>query len=685
MSLWQRKKIQTMPRILDPKSERKKYLELRDQLFAGKKVASSVAHNAISNRKEAASPTVNQIYSLTEMLEAGFGLEIDIHIGDDGKLRVCHSPFDKKCLDTLLGETSLSYVTEQIREFLLNNPERSVFVTVESHGNPKKLNEESEKELQDFLFLAVKVKALDEQENKEYTKKLVEKPYIDNGFAEECFQLDLFKRQDGDGFDFNLFENYEGYKGYKKIFEINSASQEISKRGDNSFSRGFLDVLSPEEKNEILEDLVDKSYQLLPQLDRSLFGKDTIVNSDVIFDPQKTLEQRNHYINSEVAYRFFNEVLLFAGIQSFSLDLVSDDNKGKLSLGLTIALEGGENFMETCENLVSQKFEGTYNMIVEPPRIIKNYYAKGAVEKGVGVNRVNPESANFFREVSSNNAKKDEGFVTVYENSLMFPFYSGLDSETIDKLLEVGVDLFKFDYVAAGNEIDARMLQVDLHNINKYLESDDLLTDQERQDWFLLRDLNLELSEKEQQHSKIPVNSVVVSPFVGKPLAELSVACAAIGCLGLLQQEQQNFARDNTEKYDPYNSFLLTALSVGALVLVGEMVRKKVVSFSPNFARGISATLGAADLYLYSQSVIPFGVALLASMFSAKQSEVLGKQITTALPYAASAFVRYSLDPQSSFQNTVTNVTAALTGAVLAVNAAKLIGEKSQLNSQKRE
>ncbi len=673
----------------NPKSKRQQYLKMRDHLFAGKKVAISVAHNAVSNREETASPAVNQIYSLAEMLEAGFGLEIDIHIGADGNLQVCHSPFNKRCIDPLLGSMSLSYVTQEIREFQLNNPQRSVFITVESHGNHKNLNQESKQELQDFLRLTLKTQAWDKPEFKEYSKELLKRDLTSFNFLiSKCFTLDAFQKASGDGYDLDLFQNYEGYKSYKKIFEIDHDSQMIYRRN--------VDDFSPEEINEIIDELVDKSYQLVPHLQKSLVGayrRHSI--PEEIFNPEETLQQKNHYINLEVAYRLFDEVLVAARgrenrlISNINNNYRRDEDHFKLSPRVTIALEGGEEFRATCLNLlanyyVSPRHQDRDQVLLDEPQILANYYVKGALQQGAAATEFTPKIGNFFSELSANNTRSNQGFATVYENSLAFPFYSRLEPEVIEKLLEVGVNLFKFDYVAAGNEIDTRLLQVDLHNINKYLESD-LLNNQEAPAWLLLRDLNLELSEKEQQHSMIPANSFVMAPFVGKPLAEISVACAAIGYLGLLQQEQQNFAGRNTEKYDPYSSFLLTALSVGALVFIDEMVKKKIVSFSPSFARGISASVGAADLFLYSQSVIPFGVALLTSMLSSKQSEVLGQQITTALPYAMSAFVRYSLDPQSSFQNTAINVAAALTGAVVAANALKLIGEKLELNSQKRE
>lgn len=102
----------------------------------GGDVAISVAHNTFANRQETTSSFVNQVNSITESLEAGFGLELDLHWDEKTKeVMVCHSPFTG-CLDPILDKTPLEDVLIKVSDFVQKNPDRFVFINTEDSYIP---------------------------------------------------------------------------------------------------------------------------------------------------------------------------------------------------------------------------------------------------------------------------------------------------------------------------------------------------------------------------------------------------------------------------------------------------------------------------------------------------------------------------------------------------------------------
>ena len=130
-------------------NKRKSYLNKRDSLYMDlelplKDIVTTVAHNAATNSKKTTSTFVNQVHSVSELLEAGFGLEIDLH-NDNGEITVCHST-TKGCQYPLLDRTPFRDVVAEIINFKESNPDRLVFIDFEDQIGRNGISLEANKE-----------------------------------------------------------------------------------------------------------------------------------------------------------------------------------------------------------------------------------------------------------------------------------------------------------------------------------------------------------------------------------------------------------------------------------------------------------------------------------------------------------------------------------------------------------
>lgn len=119
-----------------PKTETaqlKSYREMMNELLMNfgilGKHAIVIAHNAATNRKETTAAFVNQEMSIPELLEAGWGIELDLHFDEEEKrVVVCHSP-TAVCLPAVLsGARPFDEVFAEIAAFKKANPGHPVVV-----------------------------------------------------------------------------------------------------------------------------------------------------------------------------------------------------------------------------------------------------------------------------------------------------------------------------------------------------------------------------------------------------------------------------------------------------------------------------------------------------------------------------------------------------------------------------
>lgn len=651
-------------------NKRKSYLNKRDSLYMDlelplKDIVTTVAHNAATNSKKTTSTFVNQVHSVSELLEAGFGLEIDLH-NDNGEITVCHST-TKGCQYPLLDRTPFRDVVAEIINFKESNPDRLVFIDFEDQIGRNGISLEANKEAAAICTELLGTKFKD---------NLVFRDFLTSSLSA--------KKQD---------ELRLSFPKIAELHEKNISSQTMPAAIRKSIDEHYLGF------NEYLEEAEKYTdYPITFDTPSEISGMGRSILSNIMYKYRGELIKQNHQ-NPEVevqnwkikSNRLEKALSFFANLPDLLYEKENDNiHNATISRDQRVILSSenyarmrwqtffeNEFFKQAIDQLYAMRKGEKENAVTIPGKIFKNGYHQDGVEMGKSM-KVDEKICDYFQNLGDRG-----GLPTSYDQALGFPISSTYTEETIDKLMRCGVKIFKFDYVIAGkDECDARLLQIDKYNLEQLLKRNDLNV-KTRATCLELLEENTELSQNARY--PFPKNSAFLAPLIGKPLAQLeTVFAAAKYYSGIDNQPYEEMIKSSEGKYKFHNPFWSFASSAG--MGAAREISERLGDYGQlgrQVSYGLKAALTTTDLYLYSQSPIPLGMSMLVATVAEKSG--CTPSMVSALKYGSSVLTSYALDPGATVTDTLINSGISFLGAAAGTQAVRFVDQALKRNFKKDE
>jgi hypothetical protein len=651
-----------MSRAESKKDQLTTYHEMMGELFRKfgtlGRHAIVIAHNAVTNRKETTAAFVNQGMSILELLEAGWGIELDIHWDQKSQtLRVCHST-GVGCGSPLpLDDRPFEDVLAKIAAFTKANPKRPVIIDFDMSGLGMMQRGSDQ--------LTAVIEKFSETLLSVFPPKAVSEKRTYYGVWNNFLQCKT-------DHDYRTLRRAINSELELPIILLERFYYEVAKHMSSIAAETGESKLYREQQLKIISD-AEKLFSVYYGC-QSLNGE-RIKTHDAEAELYRLQRDRLAQYESELKATQDHLNLSYGLARDPSFEETYDDI---VSASIAKINEFKAKIAEEKKSLLAPVVPLSLETCVAP----KEVYDKTCLVPPP-VHRYDYDAGAGFSHKASQpipNADVCKALVkkevlatscdTAFGAVLPTPTYT---EEAIKRLLQCGVRSFKLDY---AQQCDARQLQVDRFNLEQMLRDHP-----DSPETALIKEvmgLNRELAKTAKYPP--PVNSAFLAPLVGKPLADLETLFAAAKYYtGIETGEYGEMVAASEGKY-AYHSPATTFLSAAALGALRTAISKvDAPGWRHYTSLGLKAALTATDLYLYSQSAIPLGAALLAATAAEKMG--CPQTAVTALKYGVSSLVGMALDPAATVGYTIVNSAAGMLGGLSGATAVNLASSAVGLTS----